>query len=208
MEALINNNDPPEQSSAIYIQFLNVQTLINLMKITVIRCNVYFTIMYFPMTLKELGTFICLLYQLCQFCEFSRKNNNNWLLYTFAVILKSIFYELIEMIRQLELLFVSRDNTFPIHALCRNRCYIQSLCRVAWPPKKKKKKKKKKRNNFSGLCSDQQLSFSPCWIKHLFLIIITPRWHQIWLRTCYFMSNFLWTVIFEICPISRVPRHD
>ena len=29
--------------------------------------------------------------------------------------------------------------------------------------------------DFSGLCSDQQLSFSPCWIEHLFLIIITPR---------------------------------
>ena len=28
--------------------------------------------------------------------------------------------------------------------------------------------------NFSGLCSDQQLAFSPCWIEHLFLIIITP----------------------------------
>ena len=39
--------------------------------------------------------------------------------------------------------------------------------------------------------------FSPCWIDH-----------QIWLRTLYFMSNFLWTVIFGICPISRVPRHD
>ena len=26
-----------------------------------------------------------------------------------------------------------------------------------------------------GLCSDQQLSFSPCWIEYLFLIIITPR---------------------------------
>ena len=30
--------------------------------------------------------------------------------------------------------------------------------------------------DFSGLCSDQQLSFfSPCWTEHLFLIIITPR---------------------------------
>ena len=29
--------------------------------------------------------------------------------------------------------------------------------------------------DFSGLCSDQQLSFSPCWIEHLFLLIITPR---------------------------------
>ena len=29
--------------------------------------------------------------------------------------------------------------------------------------------------DISGLCSDQQLSFSPCWIEHLFFIIITPR---------------------------------
>ena len=29
--------------------------------------------------------------------------------------------------------------------------------------------------NFSGLYSDQQFFFSPCWIEHLFLIIITPR---------------------------------
>ena len=31
---------------------------------------------------------------------------------------------------------------------------------------------------------------------------------KIWLRTFYFISNFLWTVIFGICPISRVSRHD
>ena len=29
--------------------------------------------------------------------------------------------------------------------------------------------------NFSGLCSYEQLSFSPCWIEHLLLITITPR---------------------------------
>ena len=29
--------------------------------------------------------------------------------------------------------------------------------------------------DFSGLCSVQQLFFSPYWIEHLFLIIITPR---------------------------------
>ena len=29
--------------------------------------------------------------------------------------------------------------------------------------------------NFLGLCSDEQLFFSPCWIEHLFLIIMTPR---------------------------------
>ena len=28
--------------------------------------------------------------------------------------------------------------------------------------------------DFLGLCSDEQLIFSPCWIEHLFLIIVTP----------------------------------
>ena len=28
---------------------------------------------------------------------------------------------------------------------------------------------------FLGLCSDEQLFFSPCWIEHLYLIIMTPR---------------------------------
>ena len=42
---------------------------------------------------------------------------------------------------------------------------------TGWPPSQKKKRN----SRFSGLCSDQQLSFSPCWIEHLFLIIITPR---------------------------------
>ena len=53
---------------------------------------------------------------------------------------------------------------------------------------------------FSGLCSDQQLSFSPCWIEASFphynnTKIIKFGWD---LRTFYFMSNFLWTVIFRI----------
>ena len=39
-----------------------------------------------------------------------------------------------------------------------------------------------------------------------FTLIIS--YHQIWLRAFYFMSNFLWTVIFGICPIFRDPRHD
>ena len=38
--------------------------------------------------------------------------------------------------------------------------------------------------DFSGLCSDQQLSFSPCWIEHLSLIVITPR-------TSNLVENFL-----------------
>ena len=34
------------------------------------------------------------------------------------------------------------------------------------------------------------------WIEHLFLIILTPRSSTF---VFYFMSNFLWTVIFGIC---------
>ena len=44
------------------------------------------------------------------------------------------------------------------------------------------------RNNgtvdFSGLCSNQQLLSSPCWIEHLFPIIITPRSYNL-------VENFL-----------------
>ena len=46
-----------------------------------------------------------------------------------------------------------------------------------------------------GLCSDQQLAFSPCWIEHLIFIIINSQDHQIWLKAFYFTSNFLSTVI-------------
>ena len=48
---------------------------------------------------------------------------------------------------------------------------LYMACYTGWP-----------RNNgtvdtvdFSGLCSNQQLFSSPCWIEHLFPIIITPR---------------------------------
>ena len=51
---------------------------------------------------------------------------------------------------------------------------------TGWPPPPPPPKKKKKNGtvdtvDFSGLCSDQQLFVSPCWIEHLFLIIITQR---------------------------------
>ena len=49
-----------------------------------------------------------------------------------------------------------------------DRAIISSLLSYnGWP--------KKRNSQFSGLCSDQQLFFSPCWIEHLFLIIITLR---------------------------------
>ena len=53
--------------------------------------------------------------------------------------------------------------------------------------------------DFLGLCSDQQLFFFTLLDRHLFLIIITPRSYHFSLRTFYFMSNFLWTVVFGIC---------
>ena len=49
--------------------------------------------------------------------------------------------------------------------------------------------------------------FSPCWIEHLFLIIITPRSSILW-RTFYFMSNFLWTSGFAISLSLILPRNS
>ena len=48
---------------------------------------------------------------------------------------------------------------------------------------------------FFGLCSDQQLSFFTLLDRASF----PHQDHQISLRIFYFMSNFLWTVIFGIC---------
>ena len=45
---------------------------------------------------------------------------------------------------------------------------VSSIVYTGWP-------QKNGAVNFVGLCSYQQFSFSPCWIEHLFLIIITPR---------------------------------
>ena len=61
--------------------------------------------------------------------------------------------------------------------------------------------------DFLGLCSDQQLSFFTLLDRTSFphynnTKIIKFGWEL------FFMSNFLWTVIFGIWPISRVPRHD
>ena len=58
---------------------------------------------------------------------------------------------------------------------------------TGWPPKNGTV-------DFLGLCSDQQLYFSPCWIEHLFLIIIKPRSSNS-VENFNFMSNFLSTVI-------------
>ena len=63
--------------------------------------------------------------------------------------------------------------------------------------------------DFSGLCSYQQLSFFTLLDRAFFphynnnTKIIKFGWENF-----FFMSNFLCTVIFGICPISRVLRHD
>ena len=64
--------------------------------------------------------------------------------------------------------------------------------------------------DFSGLCSDQQLSFFNLLGRASFphynnTKIIKFRWE---LFISWVQCNFLWIVIFGICPISWVPRHD
>ena len=58
--------------------------------------------------------------------------------------------------------------------------------------------KKTEQSIFLGLCSDQQLT-SFTLLDRASFPYYNNQDHQIWLRTCYFMSNFLWTVIFGIC---------
>ena len=93
-------------------------------------------------------------------------------------------------------------------ALCACASHHHTGCP---PPPKKKKKKKKKRNSryslFSGLCSDEQLSFFTLLDRASFPHYNNTKFSNL-VENFYFMSNFLWTVIFGICPISRVPRHD
>ena len=52
--------------------------------------------------------------------------------------------------------------------------------------------------NFLGLCSDEQLLLDRAYFPHY----NDTNWdHQIWLKTCYFMSNILSTVIFWDLPL-------
>ena len=53
--------------------------------------------------------------------------------------------------------------------------------------------------DFSGLCSNQQLFSSPCWIEHLFPIIITPRLSNL-------VENFLfYETFFMDCHFRDLP---
>ena len=54
--------------------------------------------------------------------------------------------------------------------------------------------------DFQGLCSDQQLSFFTLLDRASFPHYKKHQDHQIWLRTFYFLSNFLWTFHFRDLP--------
>ena len=54
-------------------------------------------------------------------------------------------------------------------------------------------------SRFSGLCSNQQLFSSPCWIEHLFPIIITPRSSNL-VENCLFYETFLMDCHFRDLP--------
>ena len=62
--------------------------------------------------------------------------------------------------------------------------------------------------NFSGLCSNQQLSLFTLLDRASFAHYNNTKIIKFGWELFYFMSNFLWTVFFRICPISRVPRHE
>ena len=107
-------------------------------------------------------------------------------------------------------ILLSRKRSFHIATRVKSRFM---LYRVAPPQKKKKKKKKKKKTEqsiFQDFALINSYLFSPCWIEHLFLIIISPRSSNLVEKFLLYkkMSNFLWTVIFGICRISSVLRHD
>ena len=58
---------------------------------------------------------------------------------------------------------------------------------------------------FSGLCSDQQFYFSPCWIERLFLIIIIPRSSNL-VENFLFMSISYGLSFSRFARFPRVPR--
>ena len=86
----------------------------------------------------------------------------------------------------------------PFHSISDTSCFVMkiNIFYMTIPGGHKKRNRR-----FSGLCSEQQLSFSPCWIEHLFLIIITPRSLNL-VENFFLWVHFLWTVIFGICPID------
>ena len=69
------------------------------------------------------------------------------------------------------------------------------------------KERNSRYSRFSGLCSNQQLLSSLCWIEHLLPIIITSRSSNL-VENFLFYETFLMDCHFVICPISRVLRHD
>ena len=84
------------------------------------------------------------------------------------------------------------------------------------PPKKKKKKKKKIQIQIQTEQSIQSIFRTLLWLTVNYFTLLDrasfPHYNNTKIIKfgweLYFMSNFLWNVIFGICPISRVPRHD
>ena len=70
---------------------------------------------------------------------------------------------------------LSRPRNCHEIATSHENCRIMAPILGGPPPPPPKKNGTVDTVDFSGLCCDQQLFFSPCWIEYLFLIIITPR---------------------------------
>ena len=61
------------------------------------------------------------------------------------------------------------------------------------------KERNSRYSRFSGLCSNQQLLSSLCWIEHLFPIIITPRSSNL-VENFFFYETFLMDCHFRDLP--------
>ena len=58
--------------------------------------------------------------------------------------------------------------------------------------------------DFLGLCSGQQVIFLPVLYRLFYIILVAIKNYKIWLETFYFMSNFLWNIIFALCNIMFI----
>ena len=84
---------------------------------------------------------------------------------------------------------------------------VVSNCPIPGGPRKKPRNSRYSR--FFRILLWLTVTFwSPCWIEIYFPHYNNTKIIKFGTRTFYFMSNFLWTVIFGICPISRFPRHN
>ena len=84
-------------------------------------------------------------------------------------------------------------NVFDVYKLLYMQTCKLHLYRVA--------NNKTEQSIFQDFALINSYLFSPCWIEHLFLIIITPRSSYLVESFFYFMSNFLWTA----CHFRNLP---